>query len=764
MKRTSLALCLLVLSYTLLPAQGAKKPPIDLTASYEVMRDTLKNLQIDSSSHREVSGVFFEDGVYSISLDSGSVAFLHSIDGRRIAAVFHGTCSATFSPNNPTEVTNLRRFYDGSVYMATCTSAVFVFGDDRLPALIEEFPTSALKDDKLVKLVSSVREILVDDGDGQIFAPVAHFLLNRTRVPFMFASLSDMRPNSDRINCWITHNPSREEPFSLGFSNEKKGPSEYVLACQCADPARPAVIGADGAASYDDVSTQKHTVVCKLDRGLDMVASDRIDMTMKLDSLRWLEMSLTSYLKVDSVHVNGVPAKFFRAKDAESFYVRIPSLIPKGTPFTMTVFNKGEIIERVKNYTVLKTSLDWIPSHSYSHKTLYDMTFSYPASMTLISLGRQVSLTTADQVTTSQWITDVPNTNNSFHIGLFKKKDLEGSSEIPKCTMYHVATSYQNADEVGLDVTQSMLFYTRLFGAPPITALNATELPGNHGEAFPGLLHLSSEAFVSLDDFFQEQFIAHEVAHQWWGISVKPLSYRDRWLSEGFSEYSCLMYSQLAAKEGEKFFRLLEDYRKEILSYGKKTIGKNLAPPPIALGYRVRYGTGMSGDGYNTFIYYKGAWVLHMLRNLMLDLRTMKEDAFMTVMREFYSRHKSSHASTDDFRKTIEELTGSNVSWFFDQWVYGNELPTYRVAWKKEKQDDGQWKVTMRIRQEGVSDSFVMPVPVKVTDEDGRAMRMRINVSSKTNEVALPLFAFEPEDVIFNDLASVLCEVKTEKF
>ncbi|MBU3678301.1 MAG: M1 family metallopeptidase [Candidatus Kapabacteria bacterium] len=757
-------LACLILAGPTLQAQGSKMTPSDLTQTYELMRDSLKNLQIDSSSFRQISGVFFEDGAYSISLDSGSFAFLQAVDGRRVAAVFHGTCSATFSPNNPTEIINLRRFYDGNVYMATCTSAVFIFGDDRLPTLIDEFPPSAFTDDKLLKLASTAREVLVNEDDGEIFSPVARFTLNRLRTPFMWARLSDMRETSERINCWIRHDPSQEEPFSLAISNEKKGPTGYAQVCQCADPERPAIISDDGSASYDDVATQKHTVVCSLDRGLSMKSSDRIDMTMLRDSLRWIEMALTSYLKVDSVHINGASTAFFRAKESEAFYVRIPTLIPKGGKCVMTVFMRGDIIERIKNYTVLKTSLDWIPSHSYFHKALYDMTFSYPASMTLVSLGRQVSITTNDQVTTSQWITDTPNTNNSFHIGLFTKKELETSSETPKCTMFHVATSYENADEVGQDVAQSMLFYTRLFGPPPIAHLNATELPGNHGEAFPGLLHLSSEAFVSMEDFFQEQFIAHEVAHQWWGISVKPLSYRDRWLSEGFSEYSCLMYSQLAAQEGDKFFRLLEDYRKEIMSYGKKAIGKDLAPPPIALGHRVSNGTGLSGDGYNTFIYYKGAWVLHMLRNLMIDLRTMKEDAFMMVMREFYNRHKNSHASTDDFRTTIEKLTGSDVKWFFDQWIYGNELPTYRVAWKKDKQPDGQWKVTMRIKQEGVSDAFVMPVPVKVTNEDGKALRMRINVTSRTNEVVLPLFAFEPEDVVFNDLASVLCDVKTERY
>jgi len=134
------------------------------------------------------------------------------------------------------------------------------------------------------------------------------------------------------------------------------------------------------------------------------------------------------------------------------------------------------------------------------------------------------------------------------------------------------------------------------------------------------------------------------------------------------------------------------------------------------------------------------------------------------VMREFYNRFKNRYASTEDFKTTIEQLTGADLGWFFDQWVYGNQLPTYRVAWKKEKQQDGMWKVTMRIRQQGVGEKFRMPVPVKIADEDGKAIRLRINVTSATNEVELPPVAFEPEEVVFNDLTSVLCDVKEERF
>ncbi|MBU3699456.1 MAG: hypothetical protein FGM33_05515 [Candidatus Kapabacteria bacterium] len=732
--------------------------------TYESLLKRLDTLGVDSASHRKVEGLFFEDGLYSISLDSGSIVMLEPVDGRRIAAIFRGTCNVSFTPNHPTEQVNLSRFTGATAYSKSCTSAVFVFGDQRLVSLIEEFPTSPIGNLVLTKHLSTVRRMMVYDEPKQISPALARLILNRDTLPFMRINAYDVSITVGEIDCYVSRNPYEMEPFKLTIKDTKNGPKELTSVNLCPDDSRTVEVDADGSTSLDDVSTQRHIATCMIDRSLDLRVVDNIEMTARRDGLRWLEMEVTSIVKVDSVFIDGEKTVFFRAKDESSFFVQFPKPLPKGQAFTMRVAYHGDLIERVGDYTILRTSLDWIPSHSYGHKALYDMTFSYPASMVLLSLGKKVSTSTADRTTTSRWVTELPNTNNSFHIGLFKEKPLTTPDGVPKCTLYHVPTSYDFVDEIGTDIEQSLTFYTKLFGPPPITMLHATELPGTHGEAFPGLLHLSSMAFVSTADFFQEQFIAHEVAHQWWGISVKPLTYRDRWLSEGFSEYSCLMYSQLAAREGEKFFRLLDEYRKGIMSFGKKDIGKNLAPPSIALGHRVSNGAGLEFGAYNDFIYYKGAWVIHMLRNMMIDLKSMKEDAYMTVMREFYNRFKNKHASTEDFRTTVEQLTGADMKWFFDQWVYGNELPTYRVAWKKELTLEGQWKVTMRIRQQGVSESFRMPIPVKIVDEDGKAVRLRINVTSATNEVELPPFQFEPEDVVFNDLSSVLCDVKTESY
>ncbi|HBB25642.1 MAG TPA: hypothetical protein DCZ59_05195, partial [Bacteroidetes bacterium] len=164
---------------TLLIAQAthAGLPPAGIT--YEALLKRLDTLKVDSASHRSVMGLFFEDGIYSITLDSGSVVFLEPVEGRRIAAIFRGTCNISFTPNHPTEVVNLSRFYNGKVFAKACTSAVFVFGDDRLVSLIEEFPTSPIGDLVLTKHLKAVRELMIQDDPKQIDASVARFLLNR---------------------------------------------------------------------------------------------------------------------------------------------------------------------------------------------------------------------------------------------------------------------------------------------------------------------------------------------------------------------------------------------------------------------------------------------------------------------------------------------------------------------------------------------------------------------------------------------------------
>jgi hypothetical protein len=115
----------------------------------------------------------------------------------------------------------------------------------------------------------------------------------------------------------------------------------------------------------------------------------------------------------------------------------------------------------------------------------------------------------------------------------------------------------------------------------------------------------------------------------------------------------------------------------------------------------------------------------------------------------------------DDAPADGETEADSDMSWFFDQFVYGAEIPTYRVAHRVEQTGDGQWKVKLRVRQEGVPESFQMYVPVTLDLGKKQVARFRVKVAGPVTELELPPVPAEPRKVTFNDLEGVLAEVKT---
>jgi aminopeptidase N len=247
-------------------------------------------------------------------------------------------------------------------------------------------------------------------------------------------------------------------------------------------------------------------------------------------------------------------------------------------------------------------------------------------------------------------------------------------------------------------------------------------------------------------------FRAHEVAHQWFGIGIDYATYRDRWLSEGFSDFAGLWYMQNRKSSTDKYFAILTGWRSRILERRRE-------PIPIWLGHRVA--TATTGDDYSTIVYQKGAWTLHMLRMLLLDLKTMNEDRFTNVMREYYTSFAGKAASTDDFQQVVERQTGQKMDWFFNQWVRASAVPTYRVATKTEEAD-GKFRVKLRVTQEQVPEDFLMYVPVGIELDNKQTVRLRVKVTGARSEIDLPPLPAKPRAIRFNDLEGVLAEVKNE--
>lgn len=268
------------------------------------------------------------------------------------------------------------------------------------------------------------------------------------------------------------------------------------------------------------------------------------------------------------------------------------------------------------------------------------------------------------------------------------------------------------------------------------------------------MLHLSWVTFQQTDaQGADEVFRAHEVAHQWWGIGVDYMTYHDRWLSEGFAEFSGLWYLQTVRASNDKYFALLRQYRGSILL-------RKGVPLPISLGQRVQSSRDHDVDDYSTIVYKKGAWVVHMLRIMMLDLKTMSENRFTETMQDFYATYEGKRASTADFRAVVERHMGLDMGWFFTEWVEGSAIPSYRVAYRTEPGQDGQFRVRLQVEQAGVPDDFLMYVPVTLDLGQDRVARVRVKVKGPRSEVELPPMPAAPKSLKFNDLEGVLAEVK----
>src|SRR5690606_19479971 len=414
------------------------------------------------------------------------------------------------------------------------------------------------------------------------------------------------------------------------------------------------------------------------------------------------------------------PAEVYKRKDASEMWLRMDRALEPGEERSVTVYYHGDLIERFSDFFFIKSSIAWYPVALEGRtKAHFDLTFNTPRSLVFASVGERVDSAATDDGIRTRWVTAHPIRNASFNFGLFEEFRPEGPRKVS--VLYSdqghrmLARAYRDEaramqdagyvvvgnaavkpfarEQVGEDVQKALTFFTEVFG--PLTSVDrfyATEIPYSHGEAFPGLVHLSLSTFISTDtDGFDEFFRAHEVAHQWWGIGVDYATYHDRWLSEGLASFAGLWYLQTSRGESKRYFGLLDRWRTDVLR-------RRTNAAPVWLGNR----TASWGDGsdYQVQVYYKGAWVMHMLRTLMLDLRTMNEDRFTGAMREFFTANQGGRASTDDLRRIVEKHAGADLGWFFDQWINRIDIPTYTVAWKAEPAEGGKHRVRLRVAQE----------------------------------------------------------------
>jgi aminopeptidase N len=261
---------------------------------------------------------------------------------------------------------------------------------------------------------------------------------------------------------------------------------------------------------------------------------------------------------------------------------------------------------------------------------------------------------------------------------------------------------------------------------------------------------------------FVQEVTPHEVAHQWWGHTVGWASYHDQWLSEGFAEFSAGLFLQRAFGDNwrKDYTEFWERLRQRILE--KNAFG--IAPTdagPLWMGLRLI--SPKTANAYQNVTYPKGAYVLSMLRSIMYSPED-NDKAFIDMMHDFVDVHRERLASTESFKAIAEkhmtktmDLTGNHrLDWFFNEWVYGTQIPRYHFEYQITPAEGSKANLHMSLTQSEVGDHFMMLVPIYADFGKGWIRIGQLGVGGNTTRTADAILPATPKKIAANVYKEIL--------
>ena len=494
-------------------------------------------------------------------------------------------------------------------------------------------------------------------------------------------------------------------------------------------------------------------------------------------------LRLADDLAVRSVTSNEYgPLLFFRMNGQNNLVVNLPEEIPGGTEFTVTVTYEGDLAaqELDENWIgrqrvlleleplfglgepryVYSNRSYWYPQALVTDYATATMDLSVPAGWGVVASGAPASTNPpmagpADgeprefsfaALQPARYLSavisrfdphrppvhqvrldaDAPRGPATETGGVFY-----GSLDI---AAYGTPRSRGDIDETAERAADIASFYASLLGDIPYPsmtlALTDSRLPGGHSPAYfalmnhelprqPGTVVTWRTDPVSFSGY-PSFFLAHEIAHQWWGQAVGWKNYHEQWLSEGLAHYFAALYA--GHDQGPDVFQdIIEQMRRWAMRHSDEG--------PVYLGYRLGH-LEREPRIFRALVYNKGAMVLHMLRRLVGD------DAFFAGLRRFYHEWRFRKAGTDALQLAFEIEAGRSLSRFFDRWIHEAALPDVRFSSRTETSGDGR-EVLLRFEQLG-DRLFDLPVTVTVQYRSGEEESVVVPVTERVTEHRLP--------------------------
>lgn len=647
----------------------------------------------------------------SLAIEDGTIWLEPPVEGRTRGLFVTGKTSLSWTPASPTEARMLELHMDGMrrldisppwFYLWSATPSPLALAASNAEAVEGPCPES--------EAYTGVKEAFAFHGLDAVAQVLNGLGPSRGTVRVIFPVGKELLQ--------LGVDPLRPEEITLERFGNIAGGDLFWWQTYCSqrrpgpgvDPMRPVIRQRDlERVQLADVKAYRIDLEIDEPTGRAVVRVE-MDLSLTRDDLTVLPLELAQHLQVESVsdgEGRALPHLQWEWDESETgrdhrILVELPEGSVSGRPFTLVFAYDGPMFDtQISSWSPLIDEDDWFPHPLYEvDGATFETSFAVDDKADVIAVGELVSSKEEGGIKRMTYRSTVPEKHATIQFGVFRTAkeeadELQVESYVPGAlatgggdTIFIQDASGQ---VLGLDPAKGVVAKTTarevanalktmvpLFGPMEGETLRVSTTTGGYGRGFHSLLLVPTIRYLGAANWEGQMFLAHEVAHQWFGHQVSPTDYfREAWLSEGFAEFASLEYIRLRYG-AERAADALRRYRKRMLDSGPHGVREQIGP--ISMGQRLIVWKGRPESVYSEVVYEKGAYVLEMIRGLFLMTRG-SEEPFFEMMREFVEASRTRRTCTEDFRLAVERSLGLPMDWFFDQWVYGTGIPKLEVRW-----------------------------------------------------------------------------------
>jgi hypothetical protein len=790
---TLVVVCLLALLPSLC-AQTSAEPPGVLYQQLQTVAASDKCVQLENT-------VLKRDRV-TLTFTHGIVYFSPAVAGKIRAGVFMGEGHLEAPPPAVDfERDNVRRMLKGDQVSADFKTAVLRFTDDTAEELLKGgFRQAQCGSEQASRLAGELEPRLLKETGMNVSARQLQSILNGENRGFFLAQL-----NGGKLGrfTYLFDPQVRIPADDFGINAGEKGLIFAYDETLYGNDLWMAFLSeqdyASGIAPYSDmynlVDTKRYALTLDLLEPKKVLGLNaKMDLVCRDSGVRVIPFTLGESLGVDyderrkkQLHIqgahlgDGTELPFFQEPWEGGFSVVLPKAASAGEHLTLVLDLKGDFMmesERVAGTYFPRSTETWYPRHGYLSRAQFDVSMIHHKNDHVVSIGEVASEGPADagnNTVVTEFRMEEPIGFTSFAVGPYEIHRDSATVDGHRLPIEFYSMPGSRAaikeDFILAEMNNSVRFFSQMFGNYPYPVFRGVYHPFNFGQGFPTTIMIPN---TDRADFRTYAFIAHETSHQWWGDVVQWRSYRDQWLSEGFAEYSGMLYAQLrdkAASEKE----LIEQARRE-LKMPPSTLtgighGRLVDVGPLVMGHRVE---GRETRGaYQALVYEKGALVLRMLHFLFTDTQTGDGTPFFDMMRDFVERYKGKSASTEQFFAVVNEHVQNtplakkygykDLNWFYRQWVMQAYLPSYELSYHLEPDAGGGVILKGELSQSGLPDNenWFTVLPLVVHTSGGGIARGSVAVLGPHSPVSIKLphapekVGLDPDLWVLSDRTSI---------